>query len=424
MKILHLGCWSAFASLAVAEPAWAGFSGLGDNLTIVWVAVAAALVFLMQAGFALLEAGMARSKNSINVIMKNYADMAAGALAFWVLGFGLLYGANQTGWLGMSLFLPALDESGDAVFFLYQTMFAATAATIISGAVAERIRFAPYFVLSLVVTTLIYPVSGSWVWGGLAGGAGWLSELGFHDFAGGTVVHGVGGWVALAGIIVLGPRVGRFGRDGSVRAVPGHNLTLVALGVFILWFGWFGFNGGSTFDATSNIGMVMVNTHLGAGAGVVSALLAMWIFGHGIYITSTLNGGLGGLVAVTAGADVLSTGGAIVTGLIAGPITVGGWRLLELLSVDDVVGAVPVHGFCGMWGTLAVALFSVEHAFVLNQLLLQAIGTVAICAWAFIAGLIAFVVVRAVMGLRTSDIDEQRGLDYTEHYEEAYPEFH
>jgi len=407
----------------MVEPAAAGFSGLQEPLTIVWVAVAAVLVFLMQAGFALLESGMARSKNSINVIMKNYADMAAGALAFWALGFGLLFGANQSGWIGQSLFLPQLSESGDAVFFLYQTMFAATAATIISGAVAERIRFVPYFVLSLVVTTLIYPVSGSWAWGGLAGGAGWLSELGFHDFAGATVVHAVGGWVALAGIIVLGPRVGRFGRDGSVRAVPGHNLTLVALGVFILWFAWFGFNGGSMLDATGNIGAVMVNTHLSAGGGVVGALVTMLAFGRGVYMTSTLNGGLGGLVAMTAGADVVSTGGAVITGLVAGPITVGGWRLLELFSVDDVVGAVPVHAFCGVWGTLAVALLSMEHDFIVNQLLIQAIGTVAISAWAFIAGTVAFLVVRAIMGLRANDIDEQRGLDYTEHYEEAYPEF-
>lgn len=410
---------ASVSPLAHAE----GFSGLDEPLAIVWVTVAAALVFLMQAGFALLESGMARAKNAINVIMKNFSDVSAGVLAFWLVGFGLMFGANHSGWIGRDLFAPSDVSSGDAVFVLYQAMFAATAATIVSGAVAERIRYGPYLLISVFITALIYPVSGSWIWGGVTGGEGWLAALGFHDFAGATVVHSVGGWCALAGIMVLGPRRGRFSREGDVRDVPGHNLSFVALGVFILWFGWFGFNGGSILGDTAALGNVVLNTQLGAVSGVVGALLWMALSRRPILMTLTVNGALGGLVAVTAGADVLTPPFAIVAGLIGGSITVVGWNIMARLGLDDVVGAVPVHGFCGAWGTVAVVLLDFDGGVQLDAIAVQLLGIVAVFVWAFAAAWLVFQFFAATLGIRASSMHEQRGLDFTEHYEIAYPEF-
>jgi Amt family ammonium transporter len=410
-------------ALILPAEAWAGFSDIEGPASIAWIATAAGLVFLMQAGFALLESGMSRSKNAVNVIMKNFADMAFGAIFFWAIGFGLMFGANATGWFGASLFVPSGLPGGDAVFLLYQMMFAATAATIVSGAVAERIRYVPYVVASVLMTVLIYPVFGSWAWGSAVEGAGWLAAMGFHDFAGGTVVHSVGGWAALAGVIVLGPRFGRFSSSGEARHIPGHNLTLVALGVFILWFGWYGFNGGSTLLAGETIGGVLLKTQLSAAAGLVGALVTMAAIGQRALMTQALNGALGGLVAITAGADVITAPFAVVTGLIGGVLVVTGSKLLNLLRLDDVVGAIPVHAFCGAWGTLAVGLFHREGLFDVSRTGVQLIGIVTALVWTFATALLAFLLVRALLGLRASTMHEQRGLDFTEHAEIGYPEF-
>jgi Amt family ammonium transporter len=410
-------------SLFLSESASAGYAGITEGVDIVWVAIAAALVFLMQAGFALLEAGLSRAKNSVNVIMKNWSDMCVGVLVFWAVGFGLMFGDNATGWFGASLFAPGPGDGGDAVFLLYQAMFAATAATIVSGAVAERMRYGAYVVASIMITAWVYPLFGSWAWGGAVSGEGWLAALGFHDFAGATVVHSVGGWLALAGVVVLGPRRGRFGRSGEVREVPGHNLTLVALGGFLLWFGWYGFNGGSTLAASSQIGNVLLATQLGGTSGVVGALLTMMFLRRKVLMTLTINGAIGGLVAVTAGADVLDPGMAIITGMIGGFVVVTGSFALLAMRIDDVVGAIPAHAFAGVWGTIAVALFRNDEPFDAAGLLVQMLGVGVAFLWAFVAGLLVFSVVRFTIGLRADSVHEQRGLDYTEHHEAAYPEF-
>jgi len=410
-------------ALLISESAFAGFSGINEGVDVAWIAIAAALVFLMQAGFALLEAGMSRAKNAINVIMKNWSDMCVGVLVFWAVGFGLMLGDNPSGWFGTSLFALDTGDGGDAVFLLYQAMFAATAATIVSGAVAERMRYGAYVVASIAITACVYPLFGAWAWGSVTTGQGWLAALGFHDFAGATVVHSVGGWLALAGVVVLGPRRGRFGRDGEVRPVPGHNLTLVALGGFILWFGWYGFNGGSTLAATPEIGGILLVTQLGGASGVVGALLTMVLLRQKVLMTLAVNGAIGGLVAVTAGADVLSPSMAIVTGLIGGFVVVLGSFALLALRVDDVVGAVPAHAFAGAWGTIAVALFRSDQRFDPAGVLVQMLGVGAAFVWAFLAGLVVFSLVRVTIGLRSDSVHEQRGLDYTEHNETAYPEF-
>src|SRR5690606_22934951 len=279
----------------------------------------------MQTGFALLESGMARSKNAVNVIMKNYMDVCLGSLVFWAVGFGLMFGLNESGFLGMSHLFPDFDEDWSFTFLLFQTMFAATAATIASGAMAERTRYMGYLVGAMLITGLIYPVFGSWVWGGFFGGKGWLAELGFIDFAGSTVVHSVGAWCALAGIMVVGPRLGRFDPvTGKGRLIPGHNLTIVALGGFILWLVWFGFNAGSTLQGDASLGKIALNTHLAACAGAAGIFLCQALLGQPVLLTLTINGSLGGLVAITAGCATMSMGHAIVTGLIAGVIVMLG----------------------------------------------------------------------------------------------------
>jgi Amt family ammonium transporter len=284
-------------------------------------------------------------------------------------------------------------------------------------------RFAPYIVGSLVICGVIYPVYGSWAWGGVFGGEGWLAALGFVDFAGATVVHSVGGWCALAAAIVVGPRMGRFGRNGSVREIPGHNLPVIALGVFILWFGWFGFNGGSAMVASPALGIILANTQLAGVAGALAALLAMILLRAKVHMTTALNGGLGGLVAITAGAATMSADSAILTGLFAGVVVVLAARLLQVLRVDDVVNAVPVHAFCGVWGTLAAGLFYAPEPFEVQRIIVQAIGAVTAFFWAFPVALLLFGALRVSADLRVSSINEQRGLDMSEHFESAYPEF-
>lgn len=393
------------------------------NLNTVWLMVAAALVFLMQAGFALLEGGMSRSKNSVNVIMKNYMDACAGGLIFWMLGYGLMFGANHTGWFGTDLFMLQSGEAWDWSFLLFQMMFAATACTIASGAMAERVRYSSYLVGACLITGVIYPVFGAWAWGGLNEGTGWLKEMGFIDFAGSTVVHSIGGWCALAGIMVLGPRLGRFGKNGESRPIPGHNLSLVALGGFILWFGWFGFNGGSTTTGDASIGKIILNTHLAACAGAASSALFSWLFGKPVLLTNTVNGSLGGLVGITAGCATMDPQFAVVTGLVAGVITLVGPALVSGAGLDDVVDAVSVHGFCGAWGTLAAGLFFAGDLFDANRVTVQAIGIAAGLTWGFGAALVMYLVIDKLFGLRASPLHEQRGLDFTEHAEVGYPEF-
>lgn len=388
-----------------------------------WVVLASALVFFMQAGFALLESGMSRAKNAVNVMMKNYMDGCVGGIVYWLVGFGLMFGANATGWYGMSHFAPSAGEPWDFTFLLFQMMFAATAATIASGAMAERTRYSAYLVGAIVISGFIYPVFGSWVWSGAYGGQGWLAKMGFIDFAGSTVVHSVGAWCALAGILVLGPRLGRFAADGTPRVIPGHNLSLVALGGFILWLGWFGFNAGSTLAMNESLGLIALNTHLAAAAGALGAVLALRGTSSPVLLSATVNGSLGGLVGITAGCATMQPGYALITGLVAGFVVVFGMRLMDRLRLDDVVGAVPVHGLAGVWGTVAAGLFFTGDPFSWARVSVQLIGAGAAFLWAFPLALAMYLILAKTVGLRTSTQHEQRGLDYSEHAEAGYPEF-
>lgn len=392
-----------------------------SDIEIVWIAVCVALVFFMQAGFAFLEAGAARAKNAVNVMMKNYLDMSLGAIIFWALGYGLMFGDSAYGLIGVNTFMPERFTDRDAIHLAYQTMFAATAATIVSGAVSERIHFGAYLLFSALVSGIIYPVFGSWAWNE----NGWLAQLGFTDFAGSTVVHSLGGWCSLAGIIVLGPRLGRYSRTGSeVREIPGHSLPHVVLGAFILWLGWFGFNGGSIQSLHhDNLGLILFNTHLGGCAGALGAMLLMRLRRQPILVSRSVNGSVAGLVSITAGAAQFSPASAILVGLLAGMIYCLGVDLLDRMRLDDVVGAVSVHGIAGAWGTLAVAVFSQDTPFSIDAVLVQLIGIAACFLWAFSVAFILFKILDRIIGIRASTLHEQRGLDYTEHYEIGYPEF-
>jgi Amt family ammonium transporter len=405
-----------------------------DNLNIVWTLVAAALVFFMQPGFAMLEAGFTRAKNAVNIIMKNLMDFAIGSMAFYLVGFGLMFGATTSGWIGWSHFAPAEIKPEDSAlgftFLIFQTVFAATAATIVSGAMAERIKFSSYLIYSVFITLLIYPIFGSWAWGSLFQGNGWLQNVGpgFYDFAGSTVVHSIGGWLALAGAIVAGPRLGKYSPDGKPSAIPGHNIPLAALGVFILWFGWFGFNCGSTTTGDASIGYIAVTTNLSAAAGAIAAMITVWIVLKSADASMSLNGALAGLVGITAGCDAVTPLGAIAIGAVAGVLVVLSVLFIDtILKIDDPVGAVSVHGVCGAWGTLAVGLFKQEGGWFygggVEQLGVQALGVGAGFAWAFVTGLILFLGIKYTVGLRVSADEERRGLDIGEHGMEAYSGF-
>ena len=396
---------------------------LGAPADYAWVAMSAALVLFMQAGFALLEGGMARAKNSVNVIMKNYADLCFGVVAFWAIGYGLMFGSNPSGWFGTDHFFQATLSGRDATFFIFQIMFAATAATIVSGAVAERMRFWPYVIASMLITGVIYAGFGSWVWGSWVDGKGWLANIGFIDFAGSTVVHSVGAWCALAGILVVGPRLGRYSSSGEVREIPGHNLPMVALGGFILWLGWFGFNGGSTLGITDGLGMILINTHVSGACGFIGALLFMQLTGRPVLMSTAVNGGIGGLVAITAGCATMSIPFAILTGLAGGALVCLGMQLMNRLRLDDVVGAVSVHGFCGAWGTLATGLFFAGDLFNPERIATQVVGIVVAFLWTFPLAYAVFWILDKTIGLRAESLHEQRGLDFTEHAEIGYPEF-
>lgn len=394
---------------------------------VLLLGLAGALVFFMQAGFALLESGMARAKNSVNVLMKNYLDMCFGAMVFWAIGYGLMFGSNGSGWFGTSQFLFDGQRSSDYVFFFYQMMFAATTATIVSGAIAERAHFKAYIVGSIFITALVYPVFGAWAWGGWHGGQGWLAKLGFIDFAGSTVVHSIGGWCALAALLIVKSRLGRYAPDGTPRDIPGHNLSSATLGGLVLWLGWFGFNGGSVAlmpNAPDGLlGKVLVNTHLGGAGGAIGAVLAASLVRSKVLLSVTVNGGVAGLVSVTAGCHAMAPGFALLTGVIAGLLVSVAEAMLVRRGIDDVVGAVAVHLVGGLWGTLAIGLFYEGDLFNLQRIGVQLIGMAAAAAWAFPVALAIYKLIDNTIGLRATPIQEQRGLDYSEHAEVGYPEF-
>ncbi|MCH7919249.1 MAG: ammonium transporter [Planctomycetes bacterium] len=420
----------AEASAAEASAAEA-IEAVQNNLNIVWTCIAAFLVFFMQAGFAMLETGFTRAKNAVNILMKNLMDFSVGTLTFAFLGFGLMFGKSG-GWFGTTHFM--LSDMGEGVeswnwtFLMFQTVFAATAATIVSGAMAERTKFISYLVYSFFITLFIYPIFGSWAWGGLLDGGGWLESKGFLDFAGSTVVHSVGGWLALAGAIVLGPRLGKYGPDGKAKAILGHNIPLAALGVFILWFGWFGFNSGSTMTGNGSIGYIAVTTNLSAAAGAIAAMLVSWVVLKKPDASMALNGALAGLVAITAPCDGVSPLAAAVIGAIGGALVVFSVIFIDrVLKIDDPVGAVSVHGVCGAWGTLSCGLFNMESGLFygggLGQLGVQLLGVGAGFIWAFGVGMVLFLGLKATIGLRVSEEEELKGLDIGEHGMEAYAGF-
>ena len=392
----------------------------------VWTLVAAALVFFMQAGFAMVEAGFTRAKNAINIMMKNLMDFSMGSIAFWAVGFGLMFGVTQTGWFGTSgFFLSDFSPGGDPwvlAFWMFQVVFAATAATIVSGAMAERTKFSGYLIYSVFISALIYPIFGSWAWGSLYKGGGWLENLGFIDFAGSTVVHSVGGWAALAGAIVLGPRIGKYTKEGKVKPILGHNMPLAALGVFILWLGWFGFNPGSTTAANKDIAMIFVNTNLAAAAGCVLAMFTSWVKFGKPEVGMSLNGALAGLVAITSPCATVTPASAIAIGAIAGVIVVLAVLFFDKIRIDDPVGAISVHGVCGAWGTLSAGIFNIGGT-TMKIIGVQLLGISACFLWVFPTAYLLFKLIDVTIGLRVSPEEELEGLDFAEHGGNAYPDF-
>lgn len=400
-------------------------------LDSIWVLIAAALVFFMQAGFAMVETGFTRAKNAGNIIMKNLMDFAVGSIVFWIFGYSVMYGADQFGLFGWSGF----GFYDDYTALIFQTVFAATAATIVSGAMAERTKFISYLIYSFVVSVFIYPVSGHWIWGG-----GFLSTLtigeasGFIDFAGSTAVHSVGGWTALVGAAILGPRIGKYTKDGKANAIPGHSLTLGALGVFILWFGWFGFNPGSQLAASSTadiqtISLVFVTTNLAAAAGAVLSMTVSWFKYGKPDVSMTLNGSLAGLVAITAGTAAVDPVGAVLIGSIAGIAIVYSIEFIDkVIRIDDPVGAISVHGVMGSMGTILVGFFAVDgglfYGGTADRLLIQLSGVLAVAAWVIPTAFITFKLIDKFIGLRVSEAEEHIGLDLEEHgIESAYADF-
>ncbi|MDH5654614.1 MAG: ammonium transporter [Spirochaetia bacterium] len=402
-----------------------------------WVLLCAILVFFMQAGFSLVEAGLNSAKNAVNVLFKNLMDFSVGAIAFFAVGFALMFGDGND-FIGLSGWFMAGADNSPAVEgyqgvyssiswtgvpllakFFFQMVFAATAATIVSGAVAGRIKFTSYLAYSAVLTAVIYPISGHWVWGG-----GWLSSLGdgFHDFAGSIVVHAVGGFAGLAGAIILGPRIGKFSPDKKPQVMAGHNLPLAALGVFILWMGWYGFNPGSTMgivgDNTALVNLIAANTTLAAAAGAITAMIGMWVLFGKPELSMALNGTLAGLVAITAPCDVVTPLESIFIGSIGGLLVIAGVKMLDFFGIDDPVGAWPVHGLNGIWGGLAAGIFG-EGVGMMPQI----VGSLVIPVYAFITMLVVFKVLDVVMKIRVTRDEELKGLDIGEHGEEAYNGF-
>ena len=410
------------------------------SLDTVWMLLAAMLVFFMQPGFALCEAGFTRSKNTANILFKNFVDFMAGSLFFWFLGFGFMFGSEGAGFIGMPNFGDLSFYSGDLPvegFLIFETVFCATAATIVSGAMAERTKFSMYCIYSIIISLIIYPVEGHWTWGG-----GWLcndaadsfmmTTVGatFHDFAGSAIVHSVGGVLAFIGAIFLGPRLGKYSKDGKSRAIPGHNLLAAALGVFILWFGWFGFNPGSQLAASGEVNRIAIShvfltTNLAAAAGGAATMIVTWLKYGKPSLSLTLNGVLAGLVGITAGCDLVSPVGAVVIGLVCGVVLVFSIEFIDTkLHIDDPVGASSVHGVCGIIGTLMTGLLAVDsgvfygHGFTFFGA--QCLGILAIDAWAAITGIILFYSIKKIGGLRVDKRIEEEGLDIYEHGESCY----
>lgn len=413
-------------------------TALASAMDVGWTLIAAALVFFMQAGFAMVETGFTRAKNAGNIIMKNLMDFSLGTPIFWLVGFGIMFG-TMNGFFGGLDFLAdgVVGEGYNWTTLIFQTVFCATAATIVSGSMAERTKFSAYCIYSMVISAIVYPISGHWIWGG-----GWLAEMGFHDFAGSTAVHMVGGVAALIGAAILGPRIGKYTKDGKARAIPGHSLTLGALGVFILWFCWFGFNGGSTValsgEGAEVAARVFVTTNMAAAVATVTVMCITWIRYKKPDVSMTLNGSLAGLVAITAGCDTVTPFGAAVIGIIAGFVVVFGIEFVDQkLKVDDPVGAVGVHGLCGATGTIMVGLFgyyaygSTEVAPVglfygggVHALGVQALGMVAVIAWVAVTMTIVFQIIKHTIGLRVTEAEEIMGLDKPEHgLSSAYADF-
>ena len=397
-----------------------------------WVLVAAFLVFFMQAGFAMVESGFTRAKNAVNILMKNLLDFSMGSIAYWAIGFAIMFGTGSA-FMGLSGWFVPADSTAFASLewssvpthaaWLFQLVFAATAATIVSGAMAERTQFKSYLIYSVFITGIIYPVVGHWIWGG-----GWLSDFGMSDFAGSTVVHSTGGWLALTGAIVLGPRAGKYDSDGNPRPIAGHNLPLAALGVFILWLGWFGFNPGSQMGAdAAEISSIAVTTNLAAAAGAITAMITAWIFLGKPDAGMSLNGALAGLVAITAGCASVSPVSAAIIGALGGIVVVLSVLLFEKLRIDDPVGAISVHGTCGALGTILLGFFDSSNGVFFGGgfglLWAQIVGVVAVLVWCLVTGFILFHGIKAITGLRVSEEEEQTGLDYEEHGASAYPDF-
>ncbi|HEY9735171.1 MAG TPA: ammonium transporter [Trichocoleus sp.] len=439
LALVILGVWGASAQ-AQDTPLTA--DDLQVTLNNIWVTIAAFLVIFMNAGFGMLETGFCRQKNAVNVLSKNLIVFALATLAYWFIGFSLMFGANGTPFVGWASFFlggaPELYGLGpDGInltkdtFFLFQVAFAGTAATIVSGAVAERIKFVDFLIFSLLLVGIAYPITGHWLWGG-----GWLAELGFHDFAGSTIVHSVGGWAALMGAAFLGPRIGKY-QDGQTNALPGHNLSIATLGCLILWLGWFGFNPGSQLAADLAVPYIAVTTNLGAAAGGLSATAVSWALNGKPDLSMIINGILAGLVGVTAGCYVFGYAGAFWVGLIAGILVVFAVGFFDSIKIDDPVGALSVHLVCGVWGTLAVGLFANPNNFTqggegiaglfygggFGQLGAQLIGVLTVGLFTVVLSTIFWLVLKAVLGLRVSPEEEMKGLDIGEHGMEAYSGF-
>jgi Amt family ammonium transporter len=396
----------------------------------IWMLIAAFLVFIMHLGFATVESGLTRAKNTTNILFKNTAVPAIGLLTYAIVGFNLMYPGTFSmgeyfGFSGFGLTMPegaaGLIGYADGHYtywtdFIFQAMFAATCATIVSGAVAERIKLASFLVFTVFFVSFVYTIAGSWKWGG-----GWLNTMGFYDFAGSTLVHSVGGWGALIGAIILGPRIGKYTKEG-VKPIPGHSMPLATIGVFMLWLGWFGFNGGSVLSADAGpVSLVFVTTSLAAAAGIIGAMIVSWIVFKKPDLSMILNGCLAGLVGITAGADVTTPLTSVIIGAVAGCIVVMSVIIIDkVIKVDDPVGAVSVHLVCGIWGTLAVGIFSTnpEHSFIT-----QLIGVAAYGIFTVVCSLILFLVIKVTMGLRVSAEEEMAGLDIGEHGMTAYPDF-
>ncbi|MBI1178676.1 ammonium transporter [bacterium] len=454
-----LSAWAQDAAPAAAAAAAAPKDPIAElttttgalrvGLDTLWVLLAGALVFFMNTGFACVESGLCRSKNCVNILAKNFVVFACASLSFYFIGWGIMFGSGS-GFMGTEgLFAltgadnsPAMGDAYKGVYssiawsgtpllakFFFQLVFAGTAATIVSGAVAERIKFMSFVIFSFILVAVLYPITGHWIWGG-----GWLGTGGFYDFAGSTVVHSMGGWAALAGAIVLGPRLGKF-RDGKIHPIPGHNLSLATLGVFILWLGWFGFNPGSTMGVGdgSAIAHVFVTTNTAAVAAIITSMITAWVMLGKPDLSMILNGCLAGLVAITAPCAFVTVGGSIIIGAVAGVLVVVAVIFFDKIKIDDPVGALSVHLVNGIWGTLALGIFAdnkISNAVAafdvtggMKQTMIQLKGIIAVGAFTFIASMVIWYIIKAVMGLRVSAEEETEGLDIGEHGNEAYPNF-